>query len=384
MEEHRLTPWEATSLTVGAGVGAGIMAVPVLAERVGLLGLAVVLPLAWAASALVHLMLAEVLFRTGRPLQVVELMRLYVLRGPVGRVLTWLVFALLAVAFLANLAAYVAGAGEIVAALSGAPTRLAEALVFAVAAGVVFFGLKAVGVAERYGAAVLVALVVAIGVGALRTPLRLDPVGGGGVPAWLALYAMVMYAYWTFYSVPQVVKGLGSDARAAVRAIAVGLAVNGALTALVALVALAVRAEVTEVAIVGIAAAVGPWAGTTGSLLVLVALLTSYWSVSLALADIVHERTGAQVRLAWVFATLPSLLVLWLGAWHFLEWLRLAAGATALVLALITLPMVIEARRRGPVVDPPWSLGRWGGPAAMAFALVALLLMAVGSLLPAA
>ncbi|MFN2324084.1 MAG: aromatic amino acid transport family protein, partial [Trueperaceae bacterium] len=113
MNEHRLTPWEATSLTVGAGVGAGIMAVPLLAERVGLLGLALVLPLAWAASALVHLMLAEVLFRTGRPLQVVELMRLYVFRGPVGRTLTWLVFALLAVAFLANLAAYVAGAGEI-------------------------------------------------------------------------------------------------------------------------------------------------------------------------------------------------------------------------------------------------------------------------------
>jgi amino acid permease len=384
MGEHRLTPWEATSLTVGAGVGAGIMAVPVLAERVGLLGLALVLPLAWAASALVHLMLAEVAFRTGRPLQVVELMRLYVLRGPVGRALTWLVFALLAVAFLANLAAYVAGAGEIVATLMGAPARLAEAIVFAVAAGVVFFGLKAVGVAERYGAAVLVALVVAIAVGALRTPLRLDPAGGGGATAWLALYAMVMYAYWTFYSVPQVVKGLAPDARAAVRAIAVGLAVNGVLTAGVALVALAVRSEVTEVAIVGIAAAVGPWAGTAGSLLVLVALLTSYWSVSLALADIVRERTGVQGPLAWLVATLPSLLVLWLGAWRFLDWLRLAAGATALVLALITLPMLLQARRHGPVVDPPWSLGRWGGPAAMAFALVALLLMAVGSLLPAA
>ena len=384
MKEHRLTPWEATSLTVGAGVGAGIMAVPYLAERVGVVGLAVILPLAWAASALVHLMLAEVLFRTGRPLQVVELMRLYVLRGPVGRVLTWLVFGLLAVAFVANLAAYVAGAGEIVAALTGAPARLAEALVFAAAAGVVFFGLKAVGVAERYGAAVLVALVVAIGVGALRTPLRLDPVGGGGASAALALYGMVMYAYWTFYSVPQVVKGLMPDARAAVRAIAVGLGINGALTALVALVALAVRTEVTEVAIVGIAAAIGPWAGTAGSLLVLVALLTSYWSVSLALADIVHERTGAQAPLAWLIATLPSLLALWLGALHFLDWLRLAAGATALVLALITLPMVLQARRSGPVIDPPWTLGRWGGPAALAFALVALLLMAVGSVLPAA
>ena len=59
------------SLMVGAGVGAGIMAVPWLAARVGLLGLLVILPIAWAASALVHLMLAEVAFRTGRELQVV-------------------------------------------------------------------------------------------------------------------------------------------------------------------------------------------------------------------------------------------------------------------------------------------------------------------------
>ena len=66
MREHRLTHWEATSLMVGAGVGAGIMAVPYLAQRVGLVGLALILPIAWAASVLVHLMLAEVLFRTGR------------------------------------------------------------------------------------------------------------------------------------------------------------------------------------------------------------------------------------------------------------------------------------------------------------------------------
>ena len=61
MKTRRLTFWEATSLMVGAGVGAGIMAVPYLAERVGLIGLALVLPIAWAASAFVHLMLAEVL-----------------------------------------------------------------------------------------------------------------------------------------------------------------------------------------------------------------------------------------------------------------------------------------------------------------------------------
>ncbi|MDO8879405.1 MAG: aromatic amino acid transport family protein [Coriobacteriia bacterium] len=379
MSEHRLTRWEATSLMVGAGVGAGIMAVPYLAERVGLVGLVLILPVAWAASVLVHLMLAEVLFRTGRHLQVVELMRLYVMRGRVGRWLLWAVFVLLSVAFLANLAAYISGAGEIVADLTGLPGRVAEVLVYVVSAGVVFFGLKAVGVAERFGALVLGGLALAIGAGAAGVPFRLAPAGGGGTSAWLALYGMVMYAYWTFYSVPQVVKGLAPDARGAVRAIMVGLGINGVLTALVAIVALGVSAEVTEVAIIGISAAIGPWAATVGSVLIVAALVTSYWSVSLALADIVHERTGASARVAWLAATLPSLLVLWLGVWQFLEWLRLAAGATALVLALITLPMYREARRSGEVRDPAWTLGVWGSPVALGFALVALLLMAVGS-----
>ena len=193
---------------------------------------------------------------------------------------------------------------------------------------------------------------------------------------------MVMYAYWTFYSVPQVVKGLAPDQRAAARAIARGLAINGVLTAVVAVVALGVSNPVTEVAIVGIAAAVGPWVGAVGSLLLVAAFVTSYWSVSLALADIVAERTGAGTRLAWALATLPSLLVLWAGAWQFLEWLRLAAGATGLVLALVTLPMYVEARRSGAVRDPTWTLGAWGGPAGMALALLALVAMAVGSLVP--
>lgn len=380
MPEHRLTQWEAISLMVGAGVGAGIMAVPFLAARVGFIGLALILPVAWAASSLIHLMLAEVLFRTGRDLQIVELMRLYVLRGRVGRWLLWMVFVLLSIAFLANLAAYVSGAGEILAGLLGINRRLAELLVYTVSAGVVFFGLKAVGIAERFGALALVGLVAALGIGAFSLPFQVQPGVSGTLTQWLALYGMVMYALWTFYSVPQVVKGLGPDHHGAVRAILIGLGINGILTALVALLALGVSTRVTEVAIVGISERMGAWAGMTGSLLILFALVTSYWSVSLALADILRERMGLSVRVAWLSATLPSLLILWVGVWQFLQWLRLAAGATAIVVALITIPMYWQARKTGPVRDPGWTLGRWGRPAVLALALLSLILMAVGSL----
>jgi len=146
------------------------------------------------------------------------------------------------------------------------------------------------------------------------------------------------------------------------------------------LIALGVSAEVTEVAIIGIAERLGNWASLIGSLLILFAFITSYWSVSLALADILRERTGITTSLAWLVATLPSLLILWVGVWQFLEWLRLAAGATALVVALITIPMYRRAQRLGTISNPAWTLGRWGKPAIQVLVLLSLVLMAIGSL----
>ena len=78
---------------------------------------------------------------------------------------------------------------------------------------------------------------------------------------------------------------------------------------------------------------------------------------------------------------MPSIALLWLGLGAFLDLLRLAAGATAVVVALITVPMYLAARRTGAVTAPDWTLGRWGSPAALALALLAMVLMALGSLL---
>jgi amino acid permease len=142
-----------------------------------------------------------------------------------------------------------------------------------------------------------------------------------------------------------------------------------------------VPGTVTELAIIGIADAIGDWAGVIGSLFILAAFMTSYWSVSLALADILRQRTGMHQNVAWLLATLPSVLLLLAGIGAFLEWLRLAAGAVGIVIALITIPMYLNARRLGEVATPAWTLGRWGSPLVLALALLAMVLMALGSLL---
>lgn len=380
MDGQRLTFWQATSLMVGAGVGAGIMAIPFLAAQTGFAELLAVLVVAWLLTSLVHVLLAEVCLRTGRPLQLVELMRLYLLRGPRWAWLLWLVFALLAVAFLAALAAYVAASAEIVTELTGLPIPLAQVAVYLVCAGAALAGLRGVGRVERLGVVALFAFVAVLVIGMLGAPSAVPLAPAGGPMELLALYGLVMYGYATYFTVPQVVQGLAPDGPAAIRAILAGLALNGLLIGLVALVAMAVSRPVTEVAAVGIGDALGPWAVVASSLFILAALVTTYWSVSLALADMIRERVGIGARPAWLVATLPSLLVLMLGLWGFLEWLSLAAGATALVVALITVPMVLGARRLGDVTHPSWTPGRFGGPLWLGVAFAATLLMAIGAL----
>jgi amino acid permease len=261
------------------------------------------------------------------------------------------------------------------------PLEISRALVYAISAGVVFFGLRAVGIFETVGAAALIGCVAVLALGALGVGVEL-PIETTGTPTQaLALFGIVMYGYYAFFSVPQVVKGLAPDGRAAARAVASGLALNGVLIAIVAVIALGVSEEVTEVAIVGISDQLGPWAGGVGAVFVFIALLTTYWAVSLALADIVSERLSLGFRSSWLIATLPSLLLLYVGAMGFLDWLQLAAGLTAIVIALVTIPMYVNARRDGPVRTPDWSLGRWGSRGMLALALLATVLMAVGALL---
>jgi amino acid permease len=379
----QLTLLRATALMVGAGVGAGIMAVPYLAQRVGLTVLLAILVIAYVAATFIHLMLVEILLRTGEPLQVIELMRRWVLDGPGRRWLLWLIFGLLTVAFIAALAAYVAAQSEILSDATGLSPELSQALIYVISAGVVFFGLRAVGIFEMVGALALIGCVIVLALGSLGVRIEL-PFRATGTPTEaLALFGMVMYGYYAFFSVPQVVKGLAPDGRAAARAVTAGLAVNGILIAVVAIIALGVSEEVTEVAMVGIADQLGPWAGGVGAVFVFIALLTSYWAVSLALADIISERLGLGFRGSWLMATLPSLLLLYVGAMGFLDWLQLAAGLTAIVIALVTVPMYVNARRDGPVRSPDWSLGRWGGRGMLALALLATVLMALGALLDA-
>lgn len=381
--KERLTFVEASSIVMGAGVGGGIMAVPYLASRVGLPAFFPIVLVAYAANVLLHLMLVEVLFRDGRDIQIVELIRSYVFRGRVGAIVLWVLFAALLVAFVANRTAYVSGAGELLAELTGLSVTAGRLVAYAASAAIVFAGLKVVGVSQKvavYGTAVLVLVIVA---GVARTDFHVTFSVSGGSSESLALFGMIMYSLYAFFAVPQVVRGLGRDPRKVVLSVVTGLGWNALLVCFFTVVAIGVPAAVTQIAISGIAQAAGRYVDIAGTLFVILALLSSYWSVSLALSDIVHERTGLAPKVSWLVATVPTLVLIVLGLLEFVDYLRIAGGVTGFVVVFVTLPMYLVARREGPVTSPAWRLGRFASAPILIFLALCMVLMAVGSFLGA-
>ena len=380
-ETKKLTLIEASCIITGYGVGGGIMAVPYLASNNGLLVTLLILAVSYLFSILLHLMIAEMCTREEGSIQIVELFRKHLFKGPYENLLAWLFFILLLGILFSNMAAYVVGAGEILVQLLGLPLWAGKLFFYIIAAGVVFFGLKVLGISEKYAVGVIALIFIILAAASLTQPFQplvlVRPLGN----ITLALFGMVMFAFASFFSVPQAVEGLSWNKKMIPWAVIIGIGLNLVFVLIVIFFALSVSDPVTEVAIIGWSAAVGGWAAVLGSVFVFLAMLTTYWSLSYALVVIISERTGWPDKLSWLTATLPTIGLALAGATSFLSLMRLVGGGIAVVVALLLVPAYRASRKsRMASLEPAgWNIGFWGETPFQLLVLIAYLLTAVGS-----
>lgn len=378
--KERLSFFQAAAVIAGAGVGSGVMAVPFLAAKSGILTFTLLLIVSFAVNAVLHLMFAEVMLRIGKHQQFVETMKELVFRGRAGN-LIWIFFVVVGAAFIANIAAYTAGSAEIVASMTRLPPTIAVLIIYAFSAGIILFGLKVIGMVESYAVIGMAAFAVFILIASLRTPFQI-PAAGTAANA-ISVYGIIMYCFYAFFAVPQVVKGLSHDRAKIAPAILTGLGVNAVITLVITVIAVGVSRPVTEIAVIGISKAFGGVSGTIGSIFMLLAFITSSWSVSLALTDIIRERFRLRTLPSWGIATAPSLILVLSGALRFLGFFSMAAGATALIIIMTTIPMYVNAKKFGSEKRPAFSLGAFGHPIMLAALTVAVIIMAIGAFLAA-
>lgn len=375
MKKTELTVWESACIVTGYGVGGGIMAMPYLAQKNGLIATLVILLVAFAANVVIHFMIADISIKSGGKSQIVEVFSKYLFTGKYKNLITGVFFVIMALVMFTNLAAYISGAAEILTALFGLPELVSRLIFYVLAASVVVFGLKAVGISEKLAVFVIYAVVSLLMVFSLfhiKNPLRMEM---GTVNHMLAYFGMAMLAFSAFFSVPQAVKGLNADAKKVKKAVFLGLLNNLILIILIVLGALLSSTEVTEVAMIGWSAGIGSWAQVAGSVFTILAMITSYWAISLALADITQEQLKKDHRLCWLIATVPSLLLTFLNLGGFIEFMRIGGGLIGILVAILVIPAY-----RKSLKDPGESvLGEKCGTVMQILVILAQVLMALGN-----
>ena len=376
--KKQLTTWEAACIITGYGIGAGVLSMPYMAARNGVILSTLILILALLASYVLHLMIAEIALKEGNGGQIISCLNRFLFRGKGKQILTVFFFVLMAVILVTNLAAYISGAEEIIVGLLPIPSIAAKLLFYVVAASVVLFGLKAVGVSEKIAVTVIFALIAALAVASLlniRNPLSLS---AGSLNDALAYYGLAMFAMSAFFSVPQAVEGLGGDRKKIRKAVFLGLLNNFILILVISVCSLLSSTEITELAMVGWSAGIGLWAQVIGGVFTVLAMLTTYWSLSLALGGIVDDMLHTGTKISWLLATLPSLIVVLFDMAGFMDLMRTAGGLIAIIIAVMVVPAYHNARR----AVPENNLLRCSGLPLEIVIVAAYILMAVGSVVP--
>ena len=377
MKNKQLTVWEAACIITGYGVGGGIMALPYLVAQNGVLPALLLLVLAFFASWVLHMMIADIALKCGDGAQIVSAFSRFLFRGKAKTVMTVSFFVLMAFVLVTNLTAYIFGAAEVISGFLPLPPLVSKLLFYAAAASVVVFGLKAVGISEKYAVGaifVIVAVLAAASLGHIENPL---PMVRGSFKNKLSFFAMAMLSFAAFFSVPQAVEGLGGDEKKIRKAVFLGLGNNFILIIVITVCALLSSKEITEVAMTGWSAGIGAWAQVFGGVFTVLAMLTTYWSISLALSGIVEEQLKLEKRLCWLLATLPSMVLALFNIGSFVDFLELAGGAIAIIVAVMVVPAFRNARKE---VEGS-ALGVLGSTVFQIFTVIAYLLMAIGSVI---
>ena len=382
MKTKKLTFIESLMLVAGAGIGTGILTIPYAIDKIGVFGTLTALLLAYAASVLMYLIIADLTRNSEKPDDLLAILDEHLFRGKGKRALSIAFLILLVLLLLENLVVYILCAGNVLTDLLGINGTVTKIMFYALASVVVLFGIKGMGVGEKLsmlliGGAVLV--LMALSFFNVKRTLSFS----FGMPSTVfAVYGLFMFAFSAIFSIIQVCNHIEKRERTG-KAIIGGLTLNALITAAFTAAVILGSDTVTEIATIGLSASIGiPLVKLLCSVLVLLAMFTSFWSSGFAFADVVGGQLGLSARLSWFIATIPALLIAVFLPLGVLDYVQIGAGALSIILVIVVLPAYDNA-----VKNPKERLllGRCSGNQFMiAGVAVAIVLMAVSSFIPIA
>lgn len=377
--EARLTTFEAISMIVGNSIGTGIIAVPYLATRNSMLDVVWMVGLAYIINVILHLIIAELSYNNGGA-QLVKSFEGELFHGTMKKVFSWFVFVVYGLAIMVGVSGNINGGAQIFVNWFDLPLPAAQVLYYLLAGSVVFMGMKAVGIAQKYAVALLMGIVAVMTIATLLRPLNALYAAPFHLNNLLALYSMIVFATSANQAVIQVVKGLAGNAKKIRAAIFIGFGLSSLFVLVVTMsVLLGTKTDINkELAYMQLGESLGSWAVILAGIFSLFALLTTFWSNTLALRDVVHEQIGIGNRLSWLLATIPCVLFAVFGVSSFIVLTRVMSGVVVLVSIMLVLTYGKSRRKAGtsPIC------GMIGTVPFQVLMVLSTIVSAVGALLP--
>lgn len=377
----KLTLYEAVAIIVGANIGSGILGLAYSSRKAGWPILLLWLVVAGVFTTFSMLYVAETALRTRKPLQLPGLAEKYV--GKLGAVL---IFISVCANSVGCMVAYTTGSGNILCTLLGLPNWAGSLLFTVPCVLVVWLGLKATGMWEKF---ISSGMVVLLGVIVIASFLS------GKADVSRAIYADWTYAvpllssaifcYIAQYAVPKLARGMRHEPKKLPVAIILGMFITGVLLAVVPLAVLSLTGadKVTEVATLAWGQALGTWALYTANIFALCAMMTSYWAVGGSmLTNIVDmfklkDEHDKKTRIIAIACTvLPPFVLAYGGFVSFVDAIGWAGTFGGVIMSIIPVLMVNKARKEGDL-EPEWKCGWYAHPAIQGAIIVIFALAAI-------
>ena len=377
----KLTMYEAVAIIVGANIGSGILGLAYSSRLAGWPILLLWLIVAGLFTTFSMLYVAESALRTKKPLQLPGLAEKYV--GKAGSVL---VFISVCANSIGCMIAYTSGSGNILCTLLGLPNWAGSLLFTVPCVLVVWFGLKATGLWEKFMSTGMVVLLAVIIIASFLSG-KAD-VSRAMYANWkyaVPLLSSAIFCYIAQYAVPELARGMRHTPKKLPVAIILGMFITGVLLAVVPLAVLSLTGadKVTQVATLAWGEALGTWALYTANIFALCAMMTSYWAVGGSmLTNIVDmfklkDEKDTKTRLIAIACTvLPPFILAYAGLVSFVDAIGWAGTFGGVIMSIVPVLMGNNARKKGDI-EPEWKCGWYAHPAVQGAIIVIFGLAAI-------
>ncbi len=361
---RRLSLFEAVALIVSGTIGAGILGLPYAVAKVGMLvGALYIISLGFLVMGL-HLLIGEVVARTGGTYQLVGIARKYL--GKWGAVLmTGLLYTML----LGVLVVYIIGEGHTLATLFGGDPTFWSTIFFVIAASLVLGGLRTVKVVDFVLSLFILGIIVVITLWS-APHIQVDALSYTDLAHLFFPYGVVLFAFHGINTIPEAHELLRNRDTDFKKAIIIAGVITIVAYLLFALSVVGVTGvQTTEVATIGLGNALGKHMFLFGNIFAVIAMGTSYTMSALALRDSLRWDYGMPTGAAGVLVTGIPFLLFALGLRSFIMVLDVIGGVFISFEMLLALLIYWKAKHAGDLRKSRYNLH---------YSVFVLMLMIVG------